>query len=186
MRHEWLMAEVSGQGILFLGYIVAQAAMHQGLYTTFMPTDGVAMRGSKANCIVRISDEPIGSPLLEEPYATISLNQQSFNKFQPLIIRGGMIVTNSSSIKTESFNRAQDLRITWVPATELALEVIDKEQAANMVALGAFLASDSTITIDTHHHVCVKERNPKKQKVVEMNKKVVHAGMQFVLDLSAT
>ena len=185
MHHEWLMAGFGGQGILFLGDLLARAAMDQGLQTSYMPTYGVAMRGGTANCVVRLSDEPIGSPLFEAPDAAIILNQQSFDKFQPALRSGGLIVANSSIIRADSFQRQGDLMVVWVPATQLARERVGTERSANMVALGAFLASDDTIKAETVNQIFAAERNPQKQKLVETNKRAIQIGMEFVQEKEA-
>lgn len=180
MQHEWLMAGFGGQGILFLGDILARAAMHQGLQTSYMPTYGVAMRGGTANCVVRLSDESIGSPLFDTPNAAIILNQQSFDKFQPAMKSGGLIVANSSIIEAKTFKRSDDLRIVWIPATQLARETVGTDRSANMIALGAFLASDNTIKAETIDALFEEEQNPAKKKMVETNKAAIQAGMKYV------
>jgi len=180
MQHEFLMAGFGGQGILFLGDILARAAMLQGLQTTYMPTYGVAMRGGTANCVVRISDTSIGSPLLEAPDAAIILNQQSFDKFLPLLRPDGLIIVNSSMIKSAEDNVATGIRAVCLPATAIAREAVGTEQSTNMVALGAFLAADTTIAYATIEAIFDKERNPAKQKLVETNKAAIQAGMNHV------
>ncbi len=180
MQHEWLMAGFGGQGILFLGDILAQAAMRQGLHTTYMPTYGVAMRGGTANCVVRFSDSPIGSPLLEAPDAAIILNQQSFSKFLPLVQPGGLIIANSSMIEQSAVLTTSDIRIVWIPATRVSREAVGTEQSTNMVALGALLAKDDTIAAATIEEIFDEERNPAKLKLVKTNKVAIQAGMDYV------
>lgn len=184
MRHEWLLAGFGGQGILFLGDLLAQAAMRQGLHTTYMPTYGVAMRGGTANCVVRLSNKSIGSPMLETPDAAIILNQQSFDKFVPLMQPDGLIIANNSMIENPGKGQVGDRTVVWVPATEIAREATGTERAANMVALGAFLASDATVLVDTVEKIMDEERNPAKQKLVQTNKKAIRAGFDFAKNLS--
>lgn len=186
MRHEWLLAGFGGQGILFLGDLLAQAAMRQGLHTTYMPTYGVAMRGGTANCVVRLSDKSIGSPMLEAPDAAIILNQQSFNKFVPLIRPDGLIVANSSMIENTGNGLIAGRTVIWIPATEIARDAAGTERAANMVALGAFLAAEATIHAETIENIMGEERNPAKQKLVQSNKTAIKAGLDFVHSLSTS
>jgi len=180
MQHEWLMAGFGGQGILFLGDILARAAMQQGLHTTYMPTYGVAMRGGTANCVVRLSDTSIGSPLLEAPDAAIILNQQSFNKFLALIQPGGLIVANSSMITQPENMAVPGNRTLWIPATIISRDTVGTEQSTNMVALGAFLAADTTIAYATIDALFDEERSPAKRKLAETNKTAIKAGMNYV------
>lgn len=186
MHHEWLLAGFGGQGILFLGDLLAQAAMRQGLQTSYMPTYGVAMRGGTANCIVRLSDDPIGSPLFEEPDAAIILNQQSFSKFLPAMRSGSLIIANSSMVDAADANTREDVHIVYVPATELARETAGTERATNMIALGAFLAAENTLHENTIEQIMNEERNPSKQKLVQTNKTAIQAGMAYVHKLPSS
>ena len=99
MLYEITMAGFGGQGIMYLGDIIAEAALREGRETTFLPTYGVAMRGGTANCVVTISDEEIGCPLLDHPNAGIFMNQPSLLKYQPAIRPGGLIIANATIIE---------------------------------------------------------------------------------------
>ena len=180
MRTELLLAGFGGQGVLFMGDLVARAALAQGLHVTYMPTYGVAMRGGTANCVVIMSDEPIGSPVMDEPDIAVLLNQQSFDKFQPLIKKGGLIVANSAMVAPESFKRKDDLRLVMVSATDISQEVTGKELATNMAALGAYLASDSTLSYDIVDEVLRANLDPSKHALLEPNLKTIRAGMDAV------
>lgn len=179
MRNEWLIAGFGGQGILFAGDLLARASLRRGLHVTYMPTYGVAMRGGTANCVLHLSDEAIGSPLLDEPDAAIILNQQSFDKFQPMIKSGGLIVANSSIVAAETFVR-DDLRVVWAPATEIARTVARTERATNMAAIGAFLAADDTLTPEIVEITLRKEGDPSKRDLFDRNIAAMHAGMEAV------
>jgi len=52
-----------GQGVLSMGYTLANAAMREGKYVTYLPSYGAEVRGGTANCTVSISDEEIASPV---------------------------------------------------------------------------------------------------------------------------
>jgi len=73
MQKEIIIAGFGGQGVLFGGQVVAYAAMDAGKEVTWIPSYGPEMRGGTANCTVVISDEEIGSPLVEFPPAMIAL-----------------------------------------------------------------------------------------------------------------
>ncbi len=61
-----IIAGFGGQGVLFLGTTLAEAAIIEGKNTTWMPSYGAEMRGGSANCFVVISDGEIPSPLFDE------------------------------------------------------------------------------------------------------------------------
>jgi 2-oxoglutarate ferredoxin oxidoreductase subunit gamma len=56
------------------------------------------MRGGTANVTVIISDERISSPILNEFDSAIILNQQSLDKFEPLIKPGGVLLYDNNGI----------------------------------------------------------------------------------------
>ena len=55
------------------------------------------MRGGTANCNV-ISDEPVGSPILNTATTLIVMNGPSLDKFEKAVVPGGMIITDSSLV----------------------------------------------------------------------------------------
>ena len=56
-----VFAGFGGQGILFAGKVVAYAGLIEGRELSWLPSYGPEMRGGTANCIICLSDEPIGS-----------------------------------------------------------------------------------------------------------------------------
>ncbi len=184
MQTEVLCAGFGGQGILFLGDLIARSAMAKGLYVTYMPTYGVAMRGGTANCVVNIADEPIGSPVMDTPDIALILNQQSFDKFQPLIKKGGVIVANSSMVDGASFTRGDALRLATVAATDVSREVTGREQSTNMAALGAWLAVDDVLDYETVAETLRTNLDPSKHALLEPNLETIRAGMAAVESLA--
>ena len=62
-----IFAGFGGQGVLMMGYTLAQAAMSEGYHVTFLPAYGAEVRGGTANCTVAVSDEEIASPVASSP-----------------------------------------------------------------------------------------------------------------------
>jgi len=180
MRTEVLLAGFGGQGVLFMGDLVARAALAQGLNVTYMPTYGVAMRGGTANCVVIMSDEPIGSPVMDEPDVAVILNQQSFDKFQKVVKKGGLIVANSAMVDVDTFKRKDDVKLVMLAATDISREVTGKDLSTNMAALGGYLAADNTLSYEVVDQTLRANLDPSKHKVLEPNLKTIRAGMDVV------
>ena len=87
MYFDTIIAGFGGQGILLMGDLLADAAMEEGKHVTYLPTYGVEMRGGTANCTVTVADEPIGSPVTICPRAAVVMNEESLDKFQPMVKR---------------------------------------------------------------------------------------------------
>lgn len=139
-----LVAGTGGQGVLFLGKLLAQAAMTARMNVTFFPSYGAEMRGGTANCTVVISDEIIGSPVVRTPDAVVALNDASMIKFQPRIASGGLLIYDSSFVKTNA-HRA-DITVLALPASDMA-EALGDNKSANMVMLGALISHEPFLDI---------------------------------------
>ena len=137
MEHSIIIAGSGGQGILFLGRLMAYATMLEGKEVTWMPSYGAEMRGGTANCTVIISDEMIGSPVVRNPAILVAMNDASYNRFACKLLSGGTLLYDSSLIKrTEHRN---DIKALGVPASMLS-STLNSTKLANMVLMGAIVA----------------------------------------------
>ena len=141
MTEEIIISGFGGQGTLLSGKLLCVAAMREGLNVSHIPSYGAEMRGgiascTIANCSVVISDEEIASPVIERASVVIALNGPSVVKFEPRMRPGGLLIWNSSLVKTPPTRK--DLKKVAVDATGLSLAE-GTERAANMAAIGALL-----------------------------------------------
>ena len=102
MHEEVIISGFGGQGALFAGQLLAYAGMDEGRVVTWIPSYGPEMRGGTAHCTVIISDEPIGSPIIHNPTSCIVLNPESMDKYEPLVKPGGILVVNTSLVRTKA------------------------------------------------------------------------------------
>jgi 2-oxoglutarate ferredoxin oxidoreductase subunit gamma len=135
--HATIIAGFGGQGLLFAGQVLAQAAMTEGRMVTWMPSYGPEMRGGTAYCTVIVSDAPIGSPIVDVADSVIALNPPSMARFEPLLVPGGLLVANTSLIEAEPTRT--DLEVAAIPCTALARSS-GHDRLASVVALGALVA----------------------------------------------
>ncbi len=133
MDERMILAGFGGQGLMLLGKLFCFFEMHAGLHVTYIPSYGAEMRGGTANCSVRISDDPIASPMVPTASTIVVMNQPSYEKFKNRIEPGGYIFVNSSLI--EVADPLEGVNIVEVPASEIASEMGDVRNA-NMVLLG--------------------------------------------------
>ena len=113
-----VLAGFGGQGILSSGRIVATAALFEGREVSWFPSYGPEMRGGTANCSVVISDDPIGSPVVNEPDVLIALNGPSLEKFVDLVRPGGLIIVDSTLVPQQP--QRDDINFFQIPASEIA------------------------------------------------------------------
>jgi 2-oxoisovalerate ferredoxin oxidoreductase beta subunit len=169
------IAGFGGQGVLFLGRMLAESGMKQGYHVSWLPSYGPEMRGGTANCHVNISAEPIGSPLVPDPTILIAMNRPSLEKFEDEVVSGGMIIYDSSLIDITP--KRTDVEIIALPATSKADE-IGSAKASNMVALGALIAKTRLLNKDGV--VKTIEAMTKKKALLELNLKALEAGFDSV------
>lgn len=136
--HELIIAGFGGQGVLFLGEVLAHAAVHEGRHVTWLPAYGPEQRGGTAHCTVVVSDTPIASPVVADPTILVALNRPSLDRFEGAVRPGGLIVTDHTMV--ERLPHRADVRTVAVPATALAVE-LGVPRCANMIVLGALLAA---------------------------------------------
>ncbi|MEG6584129.1 2-oxoacid:acceptor oxidoreductase family protein [Dendrosporobacter sp. 1207_IL3150] len=171
-----LLAGFGGQGVMFIGKVMAYAGMLSDSQVCWIPSYGPEMRGGTANCSVIISDEEINSPVIDTADVGIVLNQPSYEKFITLIKPGGVLVVNSSIV--EAAASRTDITIIRVPASEIAND-LGKANLANMVCLGALLSSLNLI-----NNISIKKAvetivGSKKPELCQLNLAAVNKGIEY-------
>ena len=136
MTHSFLIAGFGGQGILFAGKFLVNKGMLQGKEVSWLPSYGPEMRGGTANCSVIVSDEPVGSPIVDHPDVLIVMNLPSLDKYENAVQPGGMIFVDSTLIERKV--QRDDVTTYYVPATGIASES-GITTLANMILTGKVL-----------------------------------------------
>ena len=173
MIHKIIFAGFGGQGVLFAGKTLAYAGMDEDLQISWLPSYGPEMRGGTANCSVIISDEPIGSPVINAPDVLIAMNKPSLEKFENDVVAGGTIIYDSSLIDRKV--ERDDVTAAYVEATKLASDA-GKRNLANMVMLGALIKATGVFTLDEIRAAVEKTTPPAKQHLVELNMQMIEMG----------
>lgn len=141
--HEIIIAGFGGQGVLFLGEVLAHAAVHDGHHVTWLPAYGPEQRGGTAYCTVVISDQPIASPVVTDPAILLIMNRPSLDRFESAARPGGLIVCDATMVGRRPARA--DVQVVSIPATAIAAE-LSAPRAANVVVLGALLAARPILT----------------------------------------
>lgn len=179
MQEEFLFAGFGGQGVMFVGQLLAYACMDAGLEVTWIPSYGPEMRGGTAHCYVVTGDKPIGSPVVSRPGVGVIFNMPSFDKYEPVIKPGGILVVNSSLVPDAATAR-DDVTLLKVPATDAADE-LGNSRLTNIILLGAVLTARPIFPIEIirqalHNHIPAHRRN-----MLEVNYKALDKGAAFAM-----
>jgi 2-oxoglutarate ferredoxin oxidoreductase subunit gamma len=172
MQSEVQFAGFGGQGIMLMGQIMAQTAMHQGYEVVWIPSYGPEMRGGTAYCTVVISDRPIGSPIIRNPKHLVAMNRPSLEKFAPSVQTGGTIFINSSIISIDAGR--DDVDVIKVPIIEIAKE-LGNVKIANIVALAAFVSRSQVVDFELLRK-SVKDKFASREKLIPLNMKALEEG----------
>ena len=176
MTTSFLFAGFGGQGILFAGKQLAKTAMYENKQVSWLPSDGPEMRGGSANCSVIIADEEIGNPLVTEPDVLIALNRPSFDKFEPRIKKGGLLIADSTLIDVTS--QRDDIKTIYIPATGLANDH-QISGSANVIMLGQILKATGLFNYDTFLKFLVGSIPETKKALIERNTLALKLGYEF-------
>ncbi len=141
-----IFAGFGGQGVLSMGLNLAQAAMMEDKFVTYLPAYGAEVRGGTANCTVAISDEEIASPVASAPEFVVVMNQPSLLRFQNQVQSGGVLLVNSSLVEAEVLRG--DVEVIKIPANDVA-DKLGNPRAANMVMLGALIKKSNLVSLDS-------------------------------------
>ena len=172
-QQEVIFAGVGGQGILSMGKFLAYAGMDTQMNVSWCPSYGPEMRGGTANCSVILSDQEIGSPVITLPDSVIVMNRPSFDKFEPMLKPGGLLIMDSDLIPDESIRT--DIKVIKIPAQTIA-EGLSSKTIANMVLLGALVKETGIVEVED---LLKALKDHGKEKFYKVNEQAVARGIEY-------
>ena len=168
------IAGFGGQGIMSVGVLLSNCAIKEGFESTWLPSYGPEMRGGTANASVVISDDIIGTPVVDHPDTLIAMTLPSLDSFEQDVKPGGVIIVNSSLVKRKV--ERDDVKVYYVPATELANEV-GLTAVASVIVLGIYAQLKGIISAEMIKKVLPQAlKNP---KYVDINIKAIEAAEKY-------
>jgi 2-oxoglutarate ferredoxin oxidoreductase subunit gamma len=173
-----IISGFGGQGILSAGRLVATAAMIEGKEVSWLPSYGPEMRGGTANCVVVISDDPIGSPLVNRYDILIALNKPSLERFTPFVKPKGTIIYDASLIDHPP-NRS-DVDSCAISASDIASKMGNMTYAG-IILLGSLSASHPFFTKESFEKSLYNVLPEKKHRMIPEEMNAFMQGMQFTV-----
>lgn len=170
-----LCAGFGGQGIMVLGKVLAAAGMAAGYEVTWLPAYGAEVRGGTAYSMVKISSEPIGSPVVFPADTAVIMNEPSLDRFEGEVAGGGLMILNTSMIERAVSRR--DVETAGYPLTEEAM-ALGSKKVANMIAAGVFIARKGIISRKVMAKV-IEDMAGGRKELVEINLKALDRGMEL-------
>ena len=164
-----------GQGVLSAGLTIAQAACAEGKHVSWYPSYGPEQRGGKSNCSVVISNETIGTPVVDDIDILIALNKPSLEQFSSDVKEGGTILYDSN---IGEFETDKDINVIALPCVEIA-EEHGNARTANTALLGALTELTSVLKRESYENA-IKQMFASKPKVIDVNIDVLKAGAEWI------
>ncbi len=175
MKKDFIFAGFGGQGMLLIGKFLAMACMLDGKHVSWLPSYGPEMRGGTANCSVIVSDNEVGSPMVDKADAIVAMNLPSLIKFEDRVKPGGVLIVNSSIIDRKV--ERDDITVVYCDANAIA-DSVSNPKGANVAILGALMAKMNVVDNEKMFEAIRLELGERKMKFLEGNKAAFLAGME--------
>ena len=176
MTTQVLIAGFGGQGVLFAGKCLAYEGLYENKQVSWLPSYGPEMRGGTANCSVILSDEPVGSPIVNSPDVLIVMNLPSLDKYESATVKGGKIFVDSTLIARKV--EREDVSAFYIPATKSAQE-LGIPTLANMVIIGKMIKETGIVTFENACEAMKKVVSARHQDLLDANIKALNAGYNY-------
>lgn len=176
MTERLVISGFGGQGIMFLGRLIAWAAMREKKFVSFLPAYGAEVRGGTAHCSIVISDQEIASPVIEKIDTLIVMNNLSLVKFLSKLKRGAELFINASMVR--EVPKISGIKVHSLKLTEIASR-LGNLRTANMVALGAYLARKKVLSLKNILKL-LPEAFKNNKKLQTLNEQAIFSGMNLI------
>ena len=167
-------AGFGGQGVLFVGALIAEAGMLAGWEVSWLPSYGPEMRGGTAHCHVILSNSQVDSPLVTRTSVLFAFNRPSLERFLGDVADDGLVIYDSSLV--HDFPSGRQVEAIGIPATRIA-EGLGSGRVANLVALGAYLRR--TKTLPPAAVEAALKAHTLKPEAIALNMRALEEGMRF-------
>ncbi len=176
MLSKCMFSGSGGQGSALIAKLVCLSAIREGLKVVMTQTYGIEQRGGDSTAYVIVSDEPIGSPIVEKDATiAVALSKSIYDLCFEGTAPGGVLFTNTSLV--EKPRAASNFTQVCLPVSDMAQEQ-GSVRAVNMVMLGAVLARTQLVKLDTVEQIMAETMTGKKASLLPLNLKALRAGYQ--------
>jgi 2-oxoglutarate ferredoxin oxidoreductase subunit gamma len=179
LEREILLSGIGGQGIQLAAKTLAVAAMREGRRVLMFGTYGGEMRGGDTEAAVVVgAGSLLTPPVIDFAWAGLAMHPMRWPTVAAKIRPGGIVLINASVFEdTVDY----DGTVMSLPVTGMA-SAAGMQQAATMVALGAFAAATRIVKIETLHAIAAEVLPPYRQQFAAANRRALTIGYEAVAD----
>ncbi|MFC2058948.1 2-oxoacid:acceptor oxidoreductase family protein [Chloroflexota bacterium] len=180
-KQEVIVTGAGGQGVLTMGKLLAQAAMHVYKHVSFRPSYGVEARGGTSECAVILSENEILMPALVQAQTVIVMDPAQVKACADKVKPGGTLIVEKERL-AERVER-EDIKILMIPANKLARE-IGSTLSANLLFLGAYIEETRALSLNIVEGEL--EAAGDSEAVLRGKKEALRTGAKLVANHSST
>lgn len=144
-KAELIVAGVGGQGVLFAGQMLAQAAVRRYKHISYMPSYGTEKRGGHCECTVVLSDDEIASPVLDQAQAVMLLDSGAASIYEDRVRPGGLMIVEKAGLTYQP--QRTDIRFLPVSGLEIAVRS-GGAMINNLIMLGVYTQLTQALATD--------------------------------------
>ena len=173
-RSRLVFSGSGGQGVITAAIMLAEAAViFEGKNAIQSQSYGAAARGGATRSDVIIDDAQIYFPKVVQPNILISLTQESYNTFAPIIRPGGLLLVDSKYV---TVGKKVDAKHVSLPMYDTVMKQIGKPIVFNICMLGALIGLSGLVKPESILKV-LETSIP--EDFMEMNKKALDIGLEM-------
>ncbi len=173
-RSRLVFSGSGGQGVITAAIILAKAAvLFEGRCATQSQSYGAAARGGSTRSDILISDNEIMFPKVIQPNILVSLTQESYGKFAPILRPGGLLLVDAKYVTVEKKVAANHVAL---PMYETVMKEVGKPIVFNICMLGALIGLSKLVKPESILKV-LETSIPKD--FMDMNKKALDLGFKM-------
>ena len=172
-RIEILISGFGGQGVVRVGQILGEAAVHQGLFATMLISHGTETRGGYVRSQLVISEEFIDSPVVEHPDYFCAFSAIAYGMFKGLCGPQSLVLHNPELVTPDQALPAEHWAIR---AETLAEQELGDAVFANVIFLGAL---SSKLGIISRENLLTALKNRLPQRFLDNNLRAFDLGLSL-------
>lgn len=176
-RQRLVFSGSGGQGVVTAGIVLAEAAvMHENLNAVQTQSYGPEARGGATRSDVIISDSEIYFPKVTQPNILVCLTQEAYNRFYPIVRPGGLLLTDTRTVKLQKKVDARQIELSMFQAV---MTQVGKPITYNMCMLGALIGLTELVRTESVLKV-LETRVP--AEVLGLNREALSLGYEMGRD----
>ncbi|OGW12782.1 MAG: pyruvate ferredoxin oxidoreductase [Nitrospinae bacterium RIFCSPLOWO2_12_FULL_45_22] len=173
-RTEIKITGFGGQGVILAAYIIGKAAaLFDKKEATLTQSFGPEARGGACSAQMVISNSKVLYPYVKRPQILVCLSQEAYNKFEPELISGGLLIIEKDLVKPKPAENG--IQLLAIPATRIA-EELGRRMVLNIVTVGFFTAVADVVGEEAVRGA-IKDSVPKGTE--DLNLKAFERGFQY-------